>query len=240
MDQHRVLARPARQAHARRGENRSVASPPIPAAPHASRSSQAAPHRRQHPLLRRRKKAFTTRMLASPSTISIAPAAGRRSARASNCGPAATTFTGAKVTAEEIGDNLACSSSCRPPTPDRAMPTTYSHSHRVAPRLPTLLRRPPNSQQRSPLCGLRTTVACDNRSEANLHRRRHASRHLSPCRPPPRPPSISNGRHHLNTRAKFVCDAAATVTIDRRHRASALVGTDPLLLNQTDPLSAHG
>jgi len=46
---------------------------------------------------------FTTRMLASPSTISIAPAAGRRSARVSNCGPAAATFTGAKETAEEIG-----------------------------------------------------------------------------------------------------------------------------------------
>jgi hypothetical protein len=54
MDQRRVLARPARQAHARRGENRSVASPPIPAAPHASRSSPAAPHRRQHPRQRRR------------------------------------------------------------------------------------------------------------------------------------------------------------------------------------------
>ena len=39
---------------ARRGGNRSVASPPIPAAPHASRSSPAAPHRRQHPRQRRR------------------------------------------------------------------------------------------------------------------------------------------------------------------------------------------
>jgi hypothetical protein len=75
------------------------------------------------------------------------------------------------------------------------------------------LRRPPNSQPRSPLCGLRTTVACENQSEANLHRRRQASRHLSPCHPSPHPPSISNGRHHLNTRAKFVGDAAATVTI---------------------------
>jgi hypothetical protein len=28
------------------------------------------------------------------------------------------------------------------------------------------------------------------------------------------PPSISNGRHHLNTHAKFVGDAAATVTVE--------------------------
>src|SRR6185312_7853976 len=48
-----------------------------------------------------------------------------------------------------------------------------------------------------------------------LHRRRQASCRLSPCHPSPHPPSISNGRHRLNTRAKFVGDAAATVTVHR-------------------------
>ena len=176
---------------------------------------------------------FATRMLASPSTISIAPAAGRRSARASDCGPAATTFTGAKVTAEEIGADFGL------------LLVHAARRHLTAPcrqhiRIDAVSRRDfrhfcagrPNSQPRSPLCGLRTTVACERQSEAHLHRRRQAGRRLSPCHPSPHPPSISNGRHHLNTRAKFVGDAPATVTLYSSSEQNPITCSTPARLYQ--------
>jgi hypothetical protein len=87
---------------------------------------------------------FATRILASPSTISIAPAAVRISARAPACGSPATTFTGAKVKAEEIGaasgallvvmspanacprhvDNIFAFTRCRAATSDTFAPAT--------------------------------------------------------------------------------------------------------------------
>ena len=119
MDQRRRLRDQRDQAHARRGENRSVASPPIPAAPPACRD-QALPARtaastRDNVAV---STPFTTRMLASPSTISIALTAGRRSApRIGLRSLPQTTFTGAKVTAAEISaqDFGLLLGSCRPP-----------------------------------------------------------------------------------------------------------------------------
>jgi hypothetical protein len=73
-------------------------------------------------------------------------------------------------------------------------------------------RRRPDSQQRSPLCGPRATVTGERQSETHLGRR------LPTCHPSPCHPSISNGRHHLNSRAKYVGAAPATVTIHQRKR----------------------
>ncbi len=147
---------------------------------------------------------FTTRMLASPSTISIAPGPGRRSARASGCGPPATTFTGTKVKAGAIGAASAALLVLPPAS------TCPRHADNIFALTPW---RAATSDTFAPVIKLSATIAA---LRAAGHRRlptpeRSPPSRASPSKPPPftmpsiAAPSVNQQRTTSSQHARKIC-----------------------------------